>query len=174
MTTVVANLEAMAADTRCTYTPFFHTPKIHRLPSPAGGESLFGICGDLYLALLVLEWIKSGDPDRTKLLREIPEYADRNDVDILELHKSGLYLWSAWGIRAKILDSTYGVGSGGAIALRRLRDGRSLESALAGAIEMDNYTGNPINIEYLNPKKRKARKPDGETGSPEPQLPPSD
>jgi hypothetical protein len=151
MTTIVANLEGMAADSRCvTGGAYFQVQKIHRI-----GDSLVGTAGDGFMCLAFLDWFRGKrDPKKLhELIGEKEEMYNRNDIDILELNERGLFLWNGWGYPEHILNDSYSVGSGSMAALALLREGKSLEESVKGAIGQDEYTGFPIQVEYLLPRE---------------------
>lgn len=151
-TTVVANLQAMASDTRISCSPSFHTAKIIR-----HGDTLYGICGDLAVCLVLVDWLKSGKRSKQVLYKLISEEM-RYETEILELSDQGLALWDGWGVRMPILGEFYAIGSGAPYAVQAIHDGADLEEAVRASCRFDPYTGlspdNPVvTVEYLNPRK---------------------
>lgn len=154
MTAIVADTErgVMAADKRCTSAgPICHVTKIFRV-----GKSLFGIAGDVMLALHIIKWLE-GKRDPAQLYKLIPD-AHRNDVDILELAEDGLAFWNGWGVRMPILDKTAAIGSGSMPALQALRLGKDAEEAIRLAFPMDECSGGDVQVEYLLPPELSRRK----------------
>lgn len=156
MTTIVANLECMAADQRCTGGgPMCHVKKIHRI-----GDSLFGIAGDSMLGLHIIKWL-SGKRDPAHLYKLIPD-AYRSDVDVLELSPTGLAFWNGWGVRLPLLDATFAIGSGAMSALQALRMNCNPQEAVLQAMKLDEMSGTLTTpeVEYLLPpeltRKRRA------------------
>lgn len=152
MTTVVSNLECMAADQRTTGGgPMFHTNKLYRV-----GDSIFGIAGDCVLGHLMMDWLATKKRDRVELYELLPE-AGRNEIEILELSPDGLAYWNGWGVRLPLLDHSYAIGSGAMAALQALRLGQEPEDAVMEAAHVDESTGIFIapQVEYLKPPKRK-------------------
>lgn len=164
MTTIVADHEGMAADTRVTGGgSFWHAPKIFRVQDRDGRESLFGTAGDGFMTLIMVEWLRTKERDRAKLYENWTEHTDRDDVTLIELNPDGLFIWSAWGVPEKLLDTVMAIGSGGPAALAAYQSGQSLEKSVLQAIRQDEYTGEPVQVEFLvppelQPKKRKARR----------------
>jgi hypothetical protein len=155
MTTIVANLECMAADQRVTSSgPICHVKKLRRI-----GKSIFGFSGDVMLALIMIEWL-NGKRDRAQLHKLIPD-AHRDSVDLLELSPEGLHFWNGWGVRMAILDATYAIGSGAMPALTALRMNCTPQQALLHSPPLDECSGllSEPEVEYLLPpelvKKRK-------------------
>ena len=139
----------MAADQRVTGSgPLAHVQKVHRIKS-----SLFGFCGDSHLAMHVLEWLK-GKRDPLELYKLIPD-AHRDSVEVLELSKDGLSLWTGWGVRLPLLDATYAVGSGAMVALQALRTGSTPAEAVTHAARMDECSGAFVEpqVEMLGKKR---------------------
>ena len=146
MTTIVCNRKGMAADTRvsiegCVY---YHAPKIFKIRN-----SLFGTAKDGMMCLVIIEWLKTKDRNPLKLYEHWTDETDRSDAWVLELDKNGIYLWDGWGMREQLLDQRYAIGSGSKIAITLLDEGKTLEEAVEGAIKLDQYSGNPIQSEYL-------------------------
>jgi hypothetical protein len=140
----------MAADQRITGSgPLAHINKIYRIKG-----SLFGFCGDTFLAMHLLTWLK-GNRDPLELYKLIPD-AHRDDVGALELAKDGLAIWSGWGARLPLLDISYAMGTGSMVALQALRTGSSPAEAIAHAARMDECSGAFVEpqVEVLEKKKR--------------------
>ena len=154
MTTIVANLEEMAADQRCTSSgPMCHVRKIHRI-----GDSLFGFAGDAVLALHVVKWLGT-KRDIAQLYKLIPE-SHRDSIDILELSPKGLSFWNGWGIPMPLLDATFAIGSGAMVALNALRMDRSPAEAVLQAMQLDECSGlfSEPQVEKLNPEPKRKRR----------------
>lgn len=158
MTTIVANLECMAADQRATDDgpPLCHVEKIRRI-----GDSLFGVAGDCFAALAILEWLEAPRRDRAKLYKMFgDEPGWRYEVMLLELSPSGLALWNGWGLRMPLLDAAYAVGTGGAVALDALENGAAPDEAIRRAMKRDQFSGlfKEPQIEYLLPPELKPKR----------------
>lgn len=152
MTTIVANLECMAADQRVTSSsPVCHVQKIHRI-----GNSLFGIAGDVVLALAVIRWLGT-KRDVAHLYKIIPE-ASRNDIDILELSKTGLSVWNGWGVQVPLLDPVYAVGSGAMSAMQAMKRGLIPANAVDETYSLDECSGGTVQVEWLLPPELTKRK----------------
>jgi hypothetical protein len=131
-----------------------HAQKLYRI-----GDSIFGMAGDVMLALAFIEWLK-GKQLKATLYKTIPE-SMRSDFDVLELSPEGLALWNGWGIRLPLMDATYAIGSGAMSALQAMRLQCSPERAILQTFPLDECTGvyaSP-SVEYLLPpelaRKRK-------------------
>lgn len=149
MTTIVANLECMAADQRMTGGgPMAHVKKIHRVKG-----NLFGFCGDPVLGMLVLEWL-GGKRDKEALYKLLPP-DHRNDVELLELSTKGLTYWNGWGAPLPLLDTTFAIGSGAMAALAHARLGASPEEAIKHVFGLDECSGVFLRpqVEPLKPKR---------------------
>jgi ATP-dependent protease HslVU (ClpYQ) peptidase subunit len=139
----------MAADQRCTGGgPMMHVSKIHRI-----GDSIFGLAGDVMMGLAVLEWIRTPKRDRAKLYKMIDEVGPRSDVEILELAPDGLAFWNGWGMRLKLHDKVYAIGTGGMSAMQAVKRGLSPEDAVKETLSLDEYSGlfAEPQVEYLLP-----------------------
>ena len=156
MTTIAANLECMAADTRVSFesAPHYSATKIFRV-----GESLFGTAGDGFMCLVMIEWLKT-NRNRQNLYKQWADY-ERDSIAILELNPRGLFLWDGWGVPEHLLGmKRYAVGSGAQAALKGMDSSESPESAVKSATDYDQYSGAPVQVEYLLPPElaRKRRK----------------
>lgn len=157
MTTIVANLEGMAADTRVTGVgSFYPAQKIFRI-----GGSLVGTSGHGDACLVFVEWFKKQRRKPHELHAMLGGDINiemRDEIRILELNKDGIFHWTGWGFGEKVLLPAYAVGSGGMPALEALRCGKSLEDAVRQAGGHDEYTGCGIQVEMLNettPKRKR-------------------
>ena len=153
MTTIAANLECMAADTRVTEdggAPYPAT-KIFRV-----GESLFGTAGHGDMCLVMIEWLKT-NRNRSVLYKLWGDY-ERDEIALLELNPRGLFRWTGWGVAEKVLAKHHAIGSGQQAALKGMALGESPEDAVKGAVDYDIYTGCPIQVEYLLPPELKTRR----------------
>lgn len=160
MTTVIANLEAMAADHRCTSEgPICHVRKIYPI-TVDGEQRLYGLCGDVMMALYVIEWLQ-GKRDKEALHKAI-SLDNRGDVAILELSHEGLAVLDGWGMRMPLLDKFYAVGSGASAAMIALKRGADLQDAIREAASIDEASGVhpdfPPEIAYLVPRELNGRK----------------
>jgi len=151
MTTIVANLECMAADQRCTGAgPMCHVKKLHRI-----GDSIFGLAGDTILGLAMIEWLH-GKRIRAQLYKTIPEGC-RDTIEILELSPNGLAFWNGWGVRMPLLDGCYAIGSGAMSALQALRLNCTPAQAVLQTLPLDECSGviSEPEVEILLPKRKR-------------------
>ena len=113
MTTVIATKKAIYADTLCTYSTIFKVSKLVRI-----GRSVYGFAGDLEEALHFLEWRRSG--------KDKPEFADDASLDVIEINKAGLFIWSKRLIAMKMNQRVYAIGSGAQYATGAMAMGMAL------------------------------------------------
>lgn len=144
MTTVVCNREAMCADTFITggtTSTAVRASKIFRFDG-----ALYGFCGDARQAYRVREWIEGGSRG------PLPWFDDLKldeDLDILILRRTGIYIMDGHGVVIPIHDDIAGVGSGSHYALGALAAGASLERAVEIAAERDDMTKLPLELHQL-------------------------
>jgi hypothetical protein len=150
----------MAADQRMTSGgPIAHVTKIHRI-----GDSLYGLAGEIEPGLVFLEWL-TGKRDKMRLYKLYGEDVEvRSHFEILELSSQGLALWSGWGVRIPILDTSYAIGTGAMSALSHVKEGESPEKAIRRAAILDECSGVFMSpqVEWLlppelQPKKKRSR-----------------
>jgi hypothetical protein len=154
MTTIVANLECMAADQRMTSEgPIGRVQKLHRI-----GDCIYGIAGDVMMGLAVLEWMKSPKRDRTKLYKMIDEVEPRSHISILELSPAGLAIWDGWGMRLALRDTFFGVGTGAPSAMQAIKRGLSPEDAVRETFSLDECSGGEVEVEWLLPPELKRKR----------------
>lgn len=140
MTTVAANLECMAADTRRIGDVISSIRKIRRY-----GNRIFGCAGDMACVTVFWAWADAGFPDRRK--PEVPEGA----FDALELNQDGLWSWDRSLTRYRMEDSYEAIGSGAMSAKTAMYLSRAPEEAVRIASEHDECTGGRVHVEYLLP-----------------------
>lgn len=145
MTTVVADREAMVADSLAnngnglTYT----IKKIHRVSNDKVGKALIAGTGGIFDCMAFVEWYRNG-ADRNN----IPRYENDNMVALV-LTTSGLFLYDWQGVGVKLEDGEHAIGTGATIAMAALRSGMSLVEAVEMAASVDMYTGGRIQVERL-------------------------
>lgn len=150
MTTIVATLEGMAADTRVTgMGSYYPAQKVFRIRG-----SLIGTSGHGDACLVFKEWFEK--PRRKPhelhaMLGGDINIEMRDEIRILELNDEGIFHWTGWGFGEKVLLPAYAVGSGGMPALQAIRDGKSLEEAVTAAMGHDEYSGCGVQVEMLHP-----------------------
>lgn len=149
MTTIVANLECMAADRFVTYGPSYEgDPKIW-----IARGSIWGAAGSASLCIAFKEWTL-GKTKRPKL-----EASDEDKIDVLELSPEGLFLWVG-NSRDHIREGFYGIGSGGGYAVGALSKAATLDEAMEIAAKWDANTRGPFDKITLAeiPKGRRKRR----------------
>lgn len=160
MTTIVANLEGMAADTRVSEdgAPHYPASKIFRI-----GNSLFGTAGHGDMCLVMVEWLRTAQRSRPALYKQWADY-DRDQLVLLELRCPGeLYRWTGWGLAERIHKDRFAVGSGAfpALATYDALDALASEARLRTAVKagchLDQYSGDPIEYHALKLKSRRKR-----------------
>lgn len=152
MTTIVATLKGMAADTRVTGPgPFYPATKIFRV-----GDSLLGTAGHGFMCLAFVDWFKLPRRKPHQLHELIGREYSRDDIDVLELNPSGIYRWNGWGYGEKVLRDHDGIGTGAMAAIEALRRGADLRAAVTAAMGHDEFTGCEVQVEML--KAARARK----------------
>jgi ATP-dependent protease HslVU (ClpYQ) peptidase subunit len=145
----------MAADTRVsTGGAHYHANKIFRV-----GSSLFGTAGDGDMGLVMIDWLKS-TRNRQNLYRQWSDY-ERSEVWLIELNPGGICLWTGWGVQERINDQRYAIGSGQLAALAALDEGKTPEDAVKGAARYDQYSGEPVQVEWLLPPELKRKRKRG-------------
>lgn len=158
MTTLAANRECIAADTRVvTGSSYYHATKLFRV-----GTSLLGTAGEGFPCLAFVEWFKSPKRNPQVLHKIFGDVEARDGIWIVELNPGGIHFWNGWGYRETILDDFFAVGTGGQAALEAMRHGLTPEQAIHRAIGHDENTGQPVQCEYLlppelQPKRKRKR-----------------
>src|SRR5688572_12514865 len=154
MTTIVANLEGMAADMRVSEegAPHYPADKIFRV-----GNSLFGTAGHGFMCLVMVDWLKTAQRSRMSLYKQLGDY-DRDQFTLLELRVPGeLYLWNGWGVPERVRANRWAVGSGAFAALSAYDKGASLKEAVEAGIQLDQYSGGTIHVVPLKLESRKRK-----------------
>jgi hypothetical protein len=136
VTTIVANLEAMASDQRISGGPMFPAQKIHRIKG-----SLYGGAGSWEQLLKMFEWFRNPDMK--------PEWKFEPDFEIVQLSPEGIFVWGREMIAMPINNQFYATGSGGAYALGAMEAGADLRSAVQIASKYDSATGHGVRVVTL-------------------------
>lgn len=144
MTTIVANLEGMASDTRVTGGPMFNTTKVRRIK-----DSLYGGAGNLSQILKMFLWFEN--PDQAPVWKEAP------DFHILQVSPQGLFLWESEMIAIPTDTTFYAIGSGAEYAMGALACGATLAQAVQIAATFDPGTSGNMFFEPLAPKAKRKR-----------------
>lgn len=139
MTTIAANHNEMAADTRVTW----EDPANSRLNSTTIvkieyiNDYIVGTSGDCAAGVRFIEWLKHGGR-KPKLCR---------DFRALKLSSEGLFVIdgddTTW---VRIDPQFYAIGSGAHYAIGAMEMGATPEQAVAISEKHDHYTGGPITV----------------------------
>lgn len=128
MTTIAAKDGVMACDSRITGG--FENParKIRK-----GKGCIVGYCGDWIAGEALAEYyISEGGTE--------PPLDDNDDIELLVLKKSGIYLVDRKFRKVKIHGKHYAIGSGAAAAMVAMNMGASATEAIKEASKVDDYT----------------------------------
>lgn len=136
MTTVIATLDGLYADTRCDYHVPFKVRKHTKIR-----DSVFAGAGDLDDLSKYLEWLRDGG-DRPELGAEL-------GLDILEVCDEGIFLWGRKFVRLQVKEKAYSVGSGCQYAMGALAAGCTPKQAMAIAAKFDFGTGREVEFARL-------------------------
>lgn len=145
MTTIVANLDCMAADRFVTYGPSYQgAPKIW-----VARGSIWGAAGSVSLCIAFRDWTLS------KRKKPILDAAEEDKIEVLQLSPEGLFLWADGSCPDAVKESFYGIGSGGGYAIGALSKGASLDEAMGISAKWDANTRSPFDVLSLADLKRK-------------------
>lgn len=147
MTTIVANLDCMAADRFVTYGPSYQgAPKIW-----IARGSIWGAAGTVSLCIAFREWTMS------KRKRPALEITEDDKMEALQLSPEGLYLWADGTCPDPVKEKFYGIGSGGGYAIGAMSSGASLDEAMEIAAKWDANTRSPFDVLSLADLKGRKR-----------------
>lgn len=135
MTTIAANLESMAADTRLVGDVLSSVSKVRRY-----GGRLIGVAGDMNCIAQFWEWADAGFPKRKK--PQLPEGL----FDAIELDAEGLWAWEKSLCRYRVRDSFHAIGSGAASAKTAMYLKRTPKQAVEIASVHDESTGGDVEV----------------------------
>jgi len=126
---------ALAADTRCSADGvMFEVSKAKRV-----GKGVVGVAGDWDDILRFWEVI-DGKPHKESGL------SDDSELEGIELHPDGIFLYAASGKRYAIKDQFFAIGSGAPYAIGAMAMGATPQEAVALAARFDPATGGPIEV----------------------------
>lgn len=150
MTTIVADLKCMAADTLVTYTPSFRGEcKIW-----AAKGAIWGAAGPSSKGLAFKAWTL-GRGKRPTFLKDDDEDEEKDvKLEVLQLTPGGLYLWVNGDLPDPVREGFYAIGSGAGYAVGALSMTATLEQALEVAQKWDNGTRGPFDFIHLVDVKR--------------------
>jgi len=133
MTTIAADLETMAADSKCVLDGVsFQTPKIFRKRGV-----LIGTAGDSGPGNKFIEWYGSK--------RKRPTLEADDEFEALVLTPKGLVYYGKDFEAVPITDGEFAIGSGSVAALTAMRVyGASPEEAVEAACQVDEGTEGPV------------------------------
>lgn len=142
MTTIAANLEMMAADSRRVGDVLSSIRKLRRY-----GNRIIGVAGDLACITVFWQWADAGFPEKKK--PALPEGA----FDALELDEDGLWSWDRALSRYHLEDSYDAIGTGAMSAKTAMYLGKDPDEAVEIAKEHDECTGGRVHVERLLPQE---------------------
>lgn len=105
------------------------------------------------MGLAMIEWLKS-QRNRQMLYKTWGTEHAKSDIELIEIRPGGIYLWDGWGIPEKVCLKAFAIGSGQMVALQAMKSGSSPHDAVKCAMEWDECTGPPIQVESLKKAKR--------------------
>jgi hypothetical protein len=147
MTTIAANLECMAADSRRVGDVISSIRKIRRY-----GNRIFGCAGDQACITTFWGWADGGFNMRKQ--PTLPEGA----FDVLELNEDGLWAWDRSLCRYLLDDKCEAIGSGAMSAKTAMLLGKTPEEAVEVAKDLDECTGGQVHVERLLPPELQGRR----------------
>lgn len=153
MTTIAANRELMASDSKVTLDGFgisYPALKIFR-----GKDCVVGAAGDGENSTLLIEWAKNGfkAASRPKFRRK-KDAADDADAVLLILRSSGLFLLTDSDSEPERIEADFfAVGSGGLAARVAMMQGADPVRAVELACAVDDQSGLPVQVIRLNEKE---------------------
>lgn len=134
MTTIIATRKAIYTDTFCNYTVPFKARKAIRV-----GDALYAGAGDdLDSFIKVMAWLRGEAPK--------PKLPSDETFEMLEVNRSGIFLWSRQLTRTQVHEKYYAVGSGAPYAIGAMDEGAPPERAIKRAARRDADTRLPISI----------------------------
>jgi hypothetical protein len=150
MTTIAANLECMAADSRVSDdVGCYPTTKIFLIR-----ECIVGAGGNANDTNLFHEWFKAGCKKNDR-----PALSNDEDARFcaIVLNHQGLFVFNGAAPPDKVERGWHAIGSGAMSAATMLRRGHNPLEAVTEAAEHDNNTGGPFLVLNLSDIKRKRR-----------------
>jgi len=149
MTTVIATLTEVYADSLCVYSTSFNTPKLFRVNCEADGhEYLMSGAGDLNELAFVVEMVRKyglHELWRANLQDNWPPAIVKDmESDIVAVSTNGIFLLDKAFMPAQVNDPSYTIGSGGDFAKAAMTFGYKPRDAMDYAIRMDPQSGGRI------------------------------
>lgn len=136
MTCVAASIKhrRLASDTRCSAdNTMVNVSKVR-----AVGQGFIGAAGDWSDVLHFWHLVEKTGKYRDGALH------DNSQLEAIELHPTGIYLYGPNGQRYAIKDEFFAIGSGGAYAIGAMAMGATPEEAVAIAAKFDPGTGGEV------------------------------
>lgn len=148
MTTIAADLESMASDSRVSVGGgnSYRTAKIVRVK-----KMIVGACGHGGDCSRVLEWAERDFKGEAPKWQE--EAASEESVWALILKPDGLYSFTQTDPEPERMEEpAFAIGSGGKAARVAMMLGKTPEEAVVLACQVDDYSGLPVQILTLREK----------------------
>lgn len=147
MTTVAFKDGQMAADTRGTHcdagivkcTKLFRKMVRHS-PRAKSREHILGVCGDMFPAMVFVNWYGTGKP-RPHMLDNV---FDEENFEVLVWTGRKLYEVNRLCTFVEVEDKFHAIGSGAAYALGAMAAGKSAAEAVRIACRYDGASGLPL------------------------------
>ena len=148
MTTIVATMEVMGADTMVfsdSKGMMYPASKLRRL----GKKGIVGAAGDGGDCVRFMDWAATGFDPKKK-----PKFStgagEEDESILLLLNEEGIHLMATSDPYPELIAKDYyAIGSGGKAAMGALAHGASIDEALEIASSIDPYTRPPFNLEKL-------------------------
>lgn len=143
MTTIAANLDTMAADSRVTWEGIgqdtFTAIKIF-----STNKAIYGITGENCTgSLIAIDWFLSGSIASNKPIP--PEYENNWDWKIIELSKEGIAIYNEFLEKERTAEPFLAVGSGRKVAMYCMKYlGMQPPEAVHEACKVDHWSEVPI------------------------------
>ena len=148
MTTIVANLECMAADRFVSYAPSYKGD----LKIWTAKGSVWGAAGDAEHCIRFQSWTKGrGARPRVKE----PDDPEGARFEALQLSPKGLFLYINDSPPDAVKEPYYAIGSGSGYAIGALSMGATLEQSIEVAAKWDSGTRGPFDSIQLGDAKAK-------------------
>lgn len=150
MTTVAFRDGIMAADSRYSETSVGATrgPKIFR-KKVGKREALIGIAGDVWAAMLFVDWYGTNNTELYKTLTGMTD----DGFSAMIWDKKKLFEANRYCRPTEIDEPYYAIGSGGVHAITAMDCGKSAAQAVQMAMKRDVYSGGRIVTLTLEAKK---------------------
>ena len=154
MTTIAANLEAMASDSKvdCGMGVSYKAVKIVRVK-----KMIVGACGDGGDCSRLLEWAERDFKEPRPKWEQ--EDGSEEAIWALVLRADGLYFFTQTDPEPEKMDEPhFAIGSGGKAARVALLLGKTPEEAVDLACQVDGGSGLPVQVLYLKDQLPKGTK----------------